>query len=214
MVRVTRTGVRVSQSRRVLMRLRREFESRHFVRLPKILDDDVLKIVCGQIAREEFYERSHAGIGSNKELCLTPRSPAAGLLHILLNSEKLFQVVQEITQCGPIGCFVGRVYRVTPGCEHHDAWHSDAGNHRLVSMSINLSASPYVGGTLQMRTRESRKIVCEAPNTGFGDAILFRITTGLDHRISDVEGHAPKTAFAGWFKAEPTFRAMLERCSQ
>jgi hypothetical protein len=214
MVRVSRTGIRVSHSPQDLLRLRREFERRHFVRLPKILDRNLLKIVCAAIRKSEFCERSHAGIGSNKELCLAARSTAAGLLHLLLNSEGLFQVVRDITQCRPIGCFAGRIYRVTPGCGHRDAWHSDMGDHRLVAMSINLSPSSYLGGALQMRARGSHRILRQVPNTGFGDAILFRISSDLEHRVSDVQGTASKTALAGWFKAEPSFRSMLGRGSR
>lgn len=211
MIRVTRGGVLAARLGRSLPRLRREFETRHFVRLPRILDPGLLRLVCSQIAEADFYERSHAGIGLNRELCLSATSPATGLLHVLLNAPALFELVRAVTRCDPIGCLVGRVYRVTPGGGHHDAWHSDCGDHRLVSMSVNLSTAAYVGGTLQMRARGSSEILCEAPNTGFGDAILFRITDELEHRISDVEGTRSKTAFAGWFKSQPTFRALLAR---
>jgi hypothetical protein len=36
-------------------------------------------------------------------------------------------------------------------------------------------------------------------NTGFGDAILFRISKDLEHRVTEVVGEVAKTAYAGWF---------------
>ncbi|MGH7820311.1 MAG: 2OG-Fe(II) oxygenase [Candidatus Binatia bacterium] len=199
----------MSSSRAVRARLRARFDRAHFVRFPAVLDPDLLEIVSREIERSEFYERTHEGIGANKELCMRNRSTAGGLLHVLLNGDELFRMIEEITRSGPIGCFSGRVYRVVPGCGHRDAWHADVGEHRLVAMSINLSPTPFAGGILEIRDRRSGRIIRRVRNTGFGDAGLFRISTKLEHRITDVEGTAAKTAFAGWFQSEPTFRSMV-----
>jgi hypothetical protein len=47
-------------------------------------------------------------------------------------------------------------------------------------------------------------------NTGPGDALLFRIARHLTHRVTPVDGTADKTAFAGWFRSEPEFIALLK----
>ena len=201
MIHLTKRGVRVVGSSGVVERLRADFAREHFVRLPKFLPKDLLDRVTREIDRSEFYERAHSGIGDNKELCMRSNTIAAGLLHLLLNSEELFDVVARVTGCGRIGYFRGRVYRVVPGYGHHDAWHSDVARHRLVAISINLSRRPYRGGTLEMRAAKSRRLLREIPNPGFGDAILFRIGDDLEHRITDIEGASAKTAFAGWFHA-------------
>ena len=210
MIRITRAGTRVSPSRAEVARLRREFELRHYVRLRRVLDPDLLAFVLRGIEASEFQERTHADIGSNKELCLG-KSPVVGLLHVLVNGDDLFAAVRRITGCGPIGCFDGRVYRTIPGYGHRDAWHSDAaGGHRRVAMTINLSPTVYRGGRLQIRDRSSQRTLSEIVNDGFGDAVLFRIRADLEHRITDVEGTAPKTAFAGWFQSQPTFASLLK----
>ena len=49
------------------------------------------------------------------------------------------------------------------------------------------------------------------PNTGPGDAVMFRLVKGSEHWISDVEPGPPKTAWAGWFRSEPTFLEMLSK---
>jgi hypothetical protein len=77
-------------------------------------------------------------------------------------------------------------------------------------VSINLSTEDYGGGILQIRERESEKIVSEIPNLGSGDAIVFRLAPHLQHRITEIEGKADKTAFAGWFRARPNFLSLLK----
>lgn len=210
-VQLSKRGIRVADSSRRVERLRADFARHHFVRLPRFLPKDLLETVSREIDRSAFYERTHAGIDDNKELCMRTNTIAAGLLHVLLNGEELFDLVERVTGCTRIGCFRGRVYRVVPGCGHRDAWHSDVARHRLVAMSINLSRRPYRGGMLQLRTAKSRRILRSIPNLGFGDAILFRIADDLEHRITDIEGVTAKTAFAGWFHSKPTFKKIVER---
>jgi hypothetical protein len=45
-------------------------------------------------------------------------------------------------------------------------------------------------------------MLAEVANTGPGSALIFRIAEELQHRISDMEGDEPKTAFAGWFRPD------------
>jgi hypothetical protein len=77
-------------------------------------------------------------------------------------------------------------------------------------LSINLSKEIYSGGILQIREWESQRIIQEAANVGFGDGILFRLADSLEHRVTDVEGRVPKTAFAGWFRSQPDFLSMVK----
>lgn len=209
MIRIGRSATVTSDGENNLESLRARFNRQNYFLFPNLLEPELLDFVQVQIARGEFYERIHEGIGSNKELCMTQNSAFAALL-LLMNDEKLFQIIQDITQCGPIGCFEGRIYRVIPGHGHHDSWHSDMAEHRLVGMSLNLSREHYCGGILQIRERESGKLVSEVANVGVGDAIIFRLSDTLQHRITDVEGEAAKTAFAGWFRAMPGFLSLLK----
>ena len=86
-----------------------------------------------------------------------------------------------------------------PGGTHHDKWHSDDNESRLVGMSVNLSARLFRGGLFLLRDRQSGLTLAEVANTRLGDAVILRISRDLEHRISDLEGDEPKTAFAGWF---------------
>ena len=53
--------------------------------------------------------------------------------------------------------------------------------------------------------RDEEPLWCVA-NTGAGDALLFALGRGLQHRIRPIAGTVPKTAFAGWFCRDADLR--------
>ncbi len=212
-IQIGKSGVVYSSLAQDLDTLRAQFDRQHYLKFVELLGPEVLDFIQPKIEQGEFYERVHEGIGSNKELCMTSNTAFAAL-QFLMNDKKLFQIIQDVTQCDQIGCFQGRVYRVNVGSGHHDSWHDDIGEHRLVGMSINLSREAYSGGRLQIRDHVSGEIVSEVANAGIGDAIIFRLSDRFQHRITDVKGAASKTAFAGWFRAQPDFMSLLRKRSE
>ena len=210
MIQLTRSGVRVAGTDDDLRRARALFDSVHCIQLRGLLAPDILVRLRRELDRARFAPRVHGHIGV--ELAMT-HNAGLDLLHFLINDPIFFRIIRQITGCAPIGSFGGRIYRMVPGSGHYDSWHSDAVDHRMVGMSVNLSAQPYCGGTFQLRERASEAMLVEAPNTGFGDAIVFRIDERLQHQVTAVEGTVPKTAFAGWFVSEPVFLARLSHAS-
>ena len=128
-----------------------------------------------------------------------------GVLHFVTNNPSLFEIIEQVTNCEPIGCFSGRIYRMEAREKHGLDWHDDLISHRMVAMSINLSERRHRGGSLQIRERKSKRIVFEFRNTNPGDAILFRISPFLEHRLTETEGRISKTAFSGWFQSKPNY---------
>lgn len=61
--------------------------------------------------------------------------------------------------------------------------------------------SIFRGGTFELRNRSTLALLAQVNNTGFGDALLFRISADLEHRVTEVVDTVPKTACAGWFGA-------------
>ena len=99
-----------------------------------------------------------------------------------------------------------------PSSAHYDSWHDDinADEGRILGMSVNLSPVRFAGGAFELRGRESKNMVYRHENTGPGDALIFRLSPRLQHRVTDVVGDVPKTAFAGWFRSEPDdYRVLL-----
>jgi len=190
----TRRGVIVGDDD--LDAAREQFARHHVLRLPHFLDDDLLARVRDGIAHGTFTPREDKDIAV--ELCLEP-GRALHLLTFVMNAPPLFDAVRRITGCASIGCFTGRIYRFDPRVAHHDSWHDDmAAGGRLIGFSLNLG-EPYRGGLFQLREKANHDAITEIANTNPGDAFLFRIDERLQHRVTSVEGDAPKTAFAGWF---------------
>lgn len=179
-----------------LARLREEFRSRHCVLLPGLLDRDLAETMADRIESADFYRREHEGIGV--EDCMSPNAALAWLL-LLVNDNRMRDAVRSITRCGPIGSFDGRVYRLEPSMDHHDSWHTDLGEDRLVALSINLGRSPYGGGALEIRDRRAGSSA-QARNAQLGDGLLFELGEHLEHRVLPIYGANARTVFAGWFK--------------
>lgn len=208
-VQLTRSGAVLSGPPDEIATLRDAFRVRHCVKLKALLEPGLLSWTLNQLKAAQFTAMTHGNIGS--ELCMR-KNIVSDMLHLLTNDSQFRHFIEEVTGCGHIGCFMGRVYRMTPGAGHADSWHSDIvrGETRMIGMSLNLSPDEYVGGTFELRETATRRILGSFPNQGLGDAIVFRLAPYLEHRVAAIQGHVPKTAFAGWFFPEPEFPALIQ----
>ena len=213
MFQLSRGGTTVRAGAEELARLRAEFGQQQCIHLPRVIEGPFAQALLDAIDRSEFYERVHpeAGTPPPVDWCLRDER-LSGELSFLLNDGPILALVQEVTGC-QVGSFRGVVYRLEPG-RGYDAWHDDVGHHRLIAISINLSRQVYAGGLLQLRDRGSGRVLREVANTGLGDATLFRIAPHLEHRVTEIHGEVPRTAFAGWFVSEPDFMTLLKARSR
>jgi hypothetical protein len=159
-----------------------------------------------RLETDEFVDRTHHGIGT--EQCLAS-GVATSILQLLFNDPVLLKTIADVTANGPMRCFDGRVYRMEPAAGHYDSWHSDAGENRLVAVSLNLSAKPYSGGLLEIRDASSTETRHAISNAGCGNAVMFRVSPALRHRVTAVDGTEPRTAYAGWFRSSPDFQDLF-----
>jgi hypothetical protein len=194
LIQFTREGLNCTSD---LTKLSEVFARRQTLRLRALLHADLIRVVIDQINRGKWIPRDHDTIG--REVVLDSVGALSTLLFIS-NAPAFLHAIEQVTGCGPITMFDGRVYRIVPGTDHYDTWHDDVGDNRLIGMSINLGREPYSGGVFQLREKGG-PILQELPNVIQGDAILFRISPNLKHRVTPVEGRIPKTAFAGWFRS-------------
>lgn len=207
-MKLTRSGPVINGSDEELARLRAHFEERHHLALRGFLDPSLLDMLRGKLAASVFA-RIDRDVGSE----LRPLDTAPYFaLELLLNSRRVLELLPQLTGCPRPACFTGRIYRRAPGHSHVNRWHTDLNEDgRMVTLSINLSDEVYRGGTTLVREADTKRVVCELPNTGFGDAILFPIDPRFEHRVLDVEGDTPKTALAGWFNSKPDPRYLFTR---
>ena len=206
MIQLTRHGVAVTGTTADLDSLRKKYEADNYLILPKLFEPSLFEDILQRVERAQFRPRSHEEIAL--ELCMEDDITTA-MLEFFPNNPAFLRIIEQITGQPHVGRFIGRVYKMTASDGHFDHWHDDCTEDRVITMSVNLSRSPFSGGALQLRHRGTTEILREVRNTGFGDALLFRIAENLRHRVQDVEGDAPKTAFAGWFLQREDFLPKL-----
>jgi hypothetical protein len=205
-IRVTHGRTVVEATPGEIESAREWFRAHGYLKLRGLIEPRLLGSLLDAIDRTGFRNRVHEGIGI--ELC-AEEGPASSALEFLMNDPALATTISRITDCGAIGCFEGRVYRLMPRSGHYDSWHSDVGQDRLVAMSINLGRAPYEGGVLQIKRADGAAILGEVENPTMGDAVIFKVHPSLRHRVGAVEGTEPRTAYAGWYRAAPDFRTLL-----
>jgi len=207
MLQLTRAAFVCTEAPDALDAMRRSFEAAHVIRLPRFVDTDLLELVRQTVRRAHFSHREDEGFA--REACMDQNS-TLGLLFLIMNDPKLFDVIRRITGCAPIGSFAGRIYLMRAGEAHH-RWHSDVDGTRLIGISVNLTEHVFEGGRFELRHAGATNPEWSFTNGAGGDAILFRIAADLQHRVTDVEGDVPRIAFAGWFQSEPDFLSVLKR---
>lgn len=206
-VQLTRAGTVVGD-RHALDRAREAFARQHLIRIPSFFSVDLLEEIERTTANSTFTARVHSDAHGATDVALDD-GRMRWLLMVVMNEPALFSVIRSLTGCEEIGCFFPTVYKLVPGAGHFDQWHDDAKDgNRLIAMSINLGRQPFAGGVLQIRRKGEEAILHAEHNTGFGDAMIFRIDRSLEHFVTEVTGDTPRIALAGWFQRTPVFRAL------
>lgn len=193
MLQITKTGVRKTLTNS--SPFKENLKENNYIKLKNFIDAELLSVVQNEIRKSEFRYRKHTNIGS--ELCMVP-SPMLGALHFWVNNRTVLESVGNLLDV-KVERFLGRVYKLTSKKGHYDSWHTDCNGSRCIGMSVNLSFNAYTGGVLQIRQSDTKNIIARVVNSGQGDAILFRISDLLEHRVTTVTGDMPRLAFAGWF---------------
>jgi hypothetical protein len=198
MLRVSFNGPTVAADATALSRLQSTFRTTHCVLLPQFIAPDLLAWIQAEIRRARLVDRRHGEDGTLASELVLPDGTCLGLLAFLANDPRVLSFVESVTGCAPLTGFFGRVYSRVPGT-HFDSWHDDLVPWRQIGMSINFSTGVYEGGEFEIRECGHERMAGRLANIGFGDAILFRISEALEHRVAPLTGRVHKTAYAGWF---------------
>ena len=207
-VQITKAGAQISSSADQFAALRKSFVEQHWLRLPNFLDARLLELIERKLQETEYrvVERE-TGIELRPIDCTTYLAT-----ELLLNSPSLFRAIEQITGCARIACFSGRIYQRPASSTYFNRWHTDVTEEgRMVALSINLTAGPYEGGALQIRSATTHEILCEVDNRNYGDAIIFPVDEKFEHRVCEVESGAPKTALVGSFMSKPDPNSLFGR---
>jgi len=188
---------------------RAEFARRHLIRIPQFLGADLLDLLLALIDRAPFVTRVHRAVHATDAAVQDPHINST--LFFVMNDLALLSLVEELTGVEGLGSLQPVVYKIVPRQGHADHWHDDMDGNRMVGLSINLGREPFDGGVLEVRRREDGVVVHGERNTGLGDAMLFRISPELEHRVSEVTGTTPRIALTGWFVRTPVYRDVARR---
>ena len=185
-----------------LPQVRAEFAAKHSVLMKQVIAPallaKLLKLLENAVV-EEHEPGREKGRTVAKLLNVQRDMVITQAFKMLFNKPELFRIIEQITDCPPIEYFHGRIYMMNPAAGHFDTWHNDCDGKRHIGISLNLTGQIYSGGVFQIKKRRTEPLLNEIANTGLGDAHIFRISTDLCHRVTQVEGRVTKTAFAGWF---------------
>src|SRR5579862_5629027 len=204
MVQITQTGLRVEPG--AAGKLAEEFARTGIALMPGFLAPPVLRPLLRQIDNSGFarvVEREVTGI----TLRMGYDAPAMTTLHFVMNTPSLFDLVSEIAGIPRPANFMSRLHRTGPRLDEEIDWHDDAVRDRILGLNVNLSAVEYTGGLLQLRDPEKR-IRGEVGQLPAGDAFLFRIGRGWEHRLTPVTS-GERTVAVGWFRSRPDWETQL-----
>lgn len=167
---------------------------------PKILNKlmDKLDKVIFQTKFETSEENKFG-----KVLFVDQHEPVVATFNFIFNDTGLFSCLEDITNCGTIDNFTGRIHRSEEGENHRIDWHGDNADHRLLAITICLGNTPYTGAAFELRERSSKKITRSFGQLNAGDALIFRIDPQLEHRLAPLET-GRRTVGVGWFRAPGT----------
>ncbi len=196
LIQLTRSGVIFRGTQQYLDSLRKDYNRDNYIILPQLYESSLLDEIMKRVDAARFLPRDHDGIA--KELCMDDKITSA-MLMFFPNNPAFLRLIEQIIGQSRVGEFDGRVYRMNSTDGHFDHWHNDRSDNRVATMSVCLSRETFSGGALQLKFAGSDEILHEIRNAGFGDALLFRISQDLVHRVQGITGDVPKTAFAGWF---------------
>jgi hypothetical protein len=205
MIQLSQTDVLIDQD--AIPKLAAEFAATGCVRLPGFLTPPILKPLLGWLETAQFVVRDefeHSGQVVGTTLFVPGTERSLFLLHFILNRPALFRVVERISDCPRVANFTGRLHRTIAEPDHQIDWHNDAVDGRTLGIGINLSAEPYSGGTFQIRN-PNREVCAEVGRAAPGDAYLFSIGRGWQHRLTPVDS-GQRTVGVGWFRTGRDWR--------
>jgi hypothetical protein len=183
-----------------------EYRKNHCIFLPGFIAKAPLKNLLDKLEQTKFetkYEMEEEN-KFGKVLFVPQKAPVIFTFHLLLNNPKLFSVLQKITECEPIGNFVGRIHRSNEGERHEIDWHGDNSDNRLLAITLSLGTERYIGAQFQMRKTGSSIIDYEFGQLEAGDALIFKISPDLQHRLAPLE-KGRRTVGVGWFRSQPDY---------
>jgi hypothetical protein len=154
-------------------------------------------LLLGRCRKGRFVDEPVARLGTRAVESPQRVGPA---LNVLLHRAALLRWVEAATGCGPIDGVAGRVVQTRANDEDALDWHDDLNEpNRRLALTINLSDTPFVGGLFELRDVASGAILIRHTHARPGDALIFAVRRGLEHRVMPLHTGGPRRVYTGWF---------------
>lgn len=191
-MRLTRRGLSQPPPPERAAALARELDERHLLLFPRLLAEDLLSQLQPRL-------EGGATLGADG---LIERHALDEPLRFLFRDPGLLALASTLAG-EPLAGFTGKIRRVEPG-KSTIGWHDDLHpvQRRRLAVSVNLSPRRFEGGRVQIRRRSRSELLAQAAYPDAGDALVFRVEEGLEHRSEPVAGVETKWIFSGWYCAD------------
>lgn len=165
--------------------------------LEAFVDDPLLKLLTPIWSSASFLPSPVDRVGLRS--VETPGHAGAALCLALARPEVL-RIIGSLLGGPALTGVAGAIAQFAAGAEECLDWHDDlAEPERKLAITINLGRTPHCGGTFEFRDLASGAPPFRHVHAKPGDALLFPIGAGLQHRVLPVTDGGPRTVFAGWF---------------
>jgi hypothetical protein len=172
-------------------------QHRQPVVLESFVDNQLLQLLAPVWSSASFLPSPVDRVGSRS--VETPGHAGAALCLALARPEVL-RIMESLLSGPALTGVAGAIAQFAAGAEESLDWHDDlAEPQRRLAIAINLGAMPYSGGAFEFRDLASGAPPFRHAHAIPGEALLFPIGAGLQHRVLPVTGGGPRTVFAGWF---------------
>ena len=129
---------------------------------------------------------------------------AGDALCLALGRPDVLELMTSLIGGKPLTGVAGAVARIDRRSRGYLDWHDDlAEPQRRLAITINLGDRSYRGGEFESRDLDAPGVLFRHLHTRAGDALIFPIGPGLQHRVLPVTGGGPRMVFAGWFLGNP-----------
>ncbi len=185
--------------------LRERFAEHESLNLKQFFDKRLVNYMRSKLSNTAFVNRQEIDKkGEFGRVLFVPRTePVLFAMHMLLNKPRLFELLQSVTDCLPIGNFSGRIHRSKAAEKHMIEWHDDVSDGRLLAITIDCSSENFSGGELLLRRKSDQEIIASSGHMEPGDAFIFRVSPSLEHQLEPLTGDGARTVAVGWFREKP-----------
>lgn len=175
------------------------FASSRAINLPGLLAPELLQQLSGLLQAADFAPET---VGKFGRRTVAKPDRTAAVIRFVLGRATLYRWLEQLTGCRALGGVTGDVVQMRQSEDEWLTWHNDLNDtDRVLGVTVNLGEAAYRGGDFEMRRKGEAALCCRHHHSEPGEALVFEVSSAVQHRVTPVIEGGPRTIFAGWFMA-------------